>query len=120
MYTIINSSRACALNMEHIFTVDDLEYLYRGGRVSRTAAFVGSLESKKMPLTIQQEGSRLENNNNNNNLFQQARNAVMNFMNQQNSASNAQDKQAAQNAIQAAYQDATPEEKQQLHFLLRT
>src|SRR5699024_1034936 len=29
--------------MEHIFTVDDLEYLYRGGRVSRTAAFVGSL-----------------------------------------------------------------------------
>lgn len=32
-----------AEHMEHIFTVDDLEYLYRGGRVSKTAAFVGSL-----------------------------------------------------------------------------
>src|SRR5699024_7960725 len=30
-------------HMEHIFTVDDLEYLYRGGRVSKTAAFVGTL-----------------------------------------------------------------------------
>lgn len=26
-------------HMEHIFTVDDLEYLYRGGRVTRTSAF---------------------------------------------------------------------------------
>src|SRR5690625_3529865 len=29
-----------AQNMEHIFTVDDLEYLKRGGRVSKTTAFV--------------------------------------------------------------------------------
>lgn len=28
---------------EHIFTVDDIEYLYKGGRVSRTSAFVGGL-----------------------------------------------------------------------------
>lgn len=38
-------------------------------------------------------------------------------MNQQKSTSNAQDKQAAQNAIQAAYQEATAEEKQQLQQL---
>ncbi len=41
----------------------------------------------------------------------------MNFMSQQNNASNAEDKQAAQTAIQAAYQEATPEEKQQLQQL---
>lgn len=30
-------------NIKHVFTVDDLEYLLRGGRVSKTQAFVGSL-----------------------------------------------------------------------------
>src|SRR5699024_7103856 len=40
---IIDMATYHAEHMEHIFTVDDLEYLYRGGRVSRTAAFVGSL-----------------------------------------------------------------------------
>lgn len=30
-------------HIEHIFSVDDIEYLYRGGRVSRAAAFIGSL-----------------------------------------------------------------------------
>src|SRR5690625_3669311 len=44
-----------AKNMEHIFTVDDLEYLYRGGRVSRTSAFVGSLLRIK-PLLHVDEG----------------------------------------------------------------
>ncbi|WHX24698.1 DUF3813 family protein [Virgibacillus halodenitrificans] len=53
----------------------------------------------------------------NNNLFQQAKNAVNNFMTNQNNAANATDKQAAQNAIQAAYNEATPEEKQQLQQL---
>ncbi|AIF42750.1 DUF3813 family protein [Virgibacillus halodenitrificans] len=52
-----------------------------------------------------------------NNLFQQAKNAVNNFMTNQNNAANATDKQAAQNAIQAAYNEATPEEKQQLQQL---
>ncbi len=29
-------------NIQHIFTVDDIEYLFRGGgRVTRTQAFVG-------------------------------------------------------------------------------
>ncbi|MFD1017824.1 DegV family protein [Thalassobacillus hwangdonensis] len=44
-----------ATHMEHIFTVDDLEYLYRGGRVSKTAAFVGSLLKIK-PLLHMEDG----------------------------------------------------------------
>lgn len=42
-----------AQHMEHIFTVDDLEYLYRGGRVSKTAAFVGSLLRIKPILHVE-------------------------------------------------------------------
>ncbi|MBX0357142.1 DegV family protein [Halobacillus sp. Nhm2S1] len=44
-----------ATHMEHIFTVDDLEYLQRGGRVSRTAAFVGGLLKIK-PLLHMEDG----------------------------------------------------------------
>ncbi|GEL76911.1 DegV family protein [Tenuibacillus multivorans] len=39
-------------NMEHIFTVDDLEYLQRGGRVSKAQAFVGSLLKIKPLLHV--------------------------------------------------------------------
>lgn len=39
-------------HMEHIFTVDDLETLYRGGRVSRTAAFIGGLLNIKPVLDM--------------------------------------------------------------------
>ncbi|MGM8214695.1 DegV family protein [Bacillaceae bacterium W0354] len=42
-------------HMEHIFTVDDLEYLQRGGRVSKTQAFVGGLLKIK-PLLHVDEG----------------------------------------------------------------
>jgi len=42
-----------AEHMEHIFTVDDLEYLYRGGRDSKTAAFVGSLLKIKPILHVE-------------------------------------------------------------------
>lgn len=42
-----------AQHMEHIFTVDDLEYLYRGGRVSKAAAFVGSLLKIKPLLHVE-------------------------------------------------------------------
>ncbi len=56
-----------------------------------------------------------------NHLFQQAKDAVMNFMNMQGtdeqSGANETDQEAAQNAIQAAYNDASPEEKQQLQQL---
>ncbi|WP_188455275.1 DegV family protein [Virgibacillus oceani] len=49
---IIEMATYHAKHMEHIFTVDDLEYLYRGGRVSKTAAFVGSLLKIKPILHV--------------------------------------------------------------------
>lgn len=39
-------------NMEHIFTVDNIEYLFRGGRVSRTQALVGGLLNIKPILNV--------------------------------------------------------------------
>lgn len=50
---IIETASYHADHMEHIFTVDDLEYLYRGGRVSKTAAFVGSLLKIKPLLHVE-------------------------------------------------------------------
>jgi len=50
---IIKETSEHAARMEHIFTVDDLEYLYRGGRVSRTAAFMGSLLNIKPLLHVE-------------------------------------------------------------------
>ncbi|MBM7540150.1 DegV family protein [Amphibacillus cookii] len=52
---ITASSKYYADHMEHIFTVDDLEYLYRGGRVSKSAAFVGTLLKIK-PLLHMEDG----------------------------------------------------------------
>lgn len=43
-------------HMQHIFTVDDIEYLYRGGRVSRTKAFIGGLLNIKPILHVDEEG----------------------------------------------------------------
>jgi len=45
-----------ALNFVHIFTVDDLNFLYRGGRVSRSTAFVGTMLSIKPILHVDDEG----------------------------------------------------------------
>lgn len=42
-------------HMEHIFTVNDLEYLQRGGRISKTTAFVGSILNIK-PILHMEEG----------------------------------------------------------------
>ncbi|MGM8212650.1 DegV family protein [Virgibacillus sp. W0430] len=50
---IIEMATYHANHMEHIFTVDDLEYLYRGGRVSKTAAFVGTLLKIKPLLHVE-------------------------------------------------------------------
>lgn len=44
------------LKVAHIFTVDDLEHLKRGGRISGTAAFVGSLLNIKPLLYVNDEG----------------------------------------------------------------
>lgn len=49
---ILETAKFYSKHMEHIFTVDDLEYLYRGGRVSKTAAFVGSLLNIKPILHV--------------------------------------------------------------------
>lgn len=40
-------------HMEYIFTVDDIEYLFRGGRVSKTQAFVGGLLNIKPILNVE-------------------------------------------------------------------
>lgn len=40
-------------HMESIFTVDDIEYLFRGGRVSRTQAFLGGLLNIKPILDVE-------------------------------------------------------------------
>lgn len=44
------------LHLAHWFTVDDLNHLYRGGRVSKTAAFVGTLLGIKPVLHVDNEG----------------------------------------------------------------
>lgn len=44
------------LNICHWFTVDDLVYLKRGGRVSATTAFVGSILSIKPVMHVDNEG----------------------------------------------------------------
>lgn len=53
MEKIIEEATYQAEHMEQIFTVDDLEYLRRGGRVSKTQAFVGSLLKIKPLLHVE-------------------------------------------------------------------
>jgi DegV family protein with EDD domain len=43
-----------AAHMEHIFTVDDLVYLLRGGRVSPLAAFIGGILNIKPVLDVEE------------------------------------------------------------------
>ncbi len=44
------------LHLAHWFTVDDLMFLFRGGRVSRTSAFAGSVLNIKPVLHVDDEG----------------------------------------------------------------
>lgn len=44
------------LNIVHAFTVDDLFHLYRGGRVKKSAAIVGSIVNLKPILHVDDEG----------------------------------------------------------------
>ena len=44
------------LKLAHWFTVDDLMYLFRGGRVSKTSAWAGSLLNIKPVLHVDDEG----------------------------------------------------------------
>ena len=43
-----------SLHREHIFSVDDLEYLFRGGRVDRISSFVGSILNIKPILHVEE------------------------------------------------------------------
>lgn len=43
-------------NIVHLFTVDDLNHLYRGGRVSRTTAILGRMLNIKPILHVDDEG----------------------------------------------------------------
>ncbi|MFT3951001.1 MAG: DegV family protein [Oscillospiraceae bacterium] len=44
------------LHLCHVFTVDDLHFLHRGGRVSKTAAIAGSILGIKPMLHVDDEG----------------------------------------------------------------
>jgi DegV family protein with EDD domain len=50
---LIENCRFYAAHMEHIFTVDNLDYLARGGRVSKASAFVGGLLNIKPLLHVE-------------------------------------------------------------------
>jgi DegV family protein with EDD domain len=43
-------------NFVHVFTVDDLNHLHRGGRVNKATAIVGTLAAIKPILTVDKEG----------------------------------------------------------------
>ncbi|MGL4736149.1 MAG: DegV family protein, partial [Cellulosilyticaceae bacterium] len=53
VYTQIESLK---LNVVHMFTVDDLFHLERGGRISHASAFVGTLLNIKPVLYVNNEG----------------------------------------------------------------
>lgn len=44
------------MNFTHVFTVDDLNHLYRGGRVSRASAVLGTMINIKPILNVDEEG----------------------------------------------------------------
>ena len=44
------------LHIVHLFTVNDLNHLYRGGRISRTTAVVGSMLNIKPVLHVDNDG----------------------------------------------------------------
>lgn len=44
-------------HMVHLFTVEDIEYLYRGGRISRTQAVIGGLLGIKPILDVSPDGA---------------------------------------------------------------
>lgn len=51
------------LNFCHVFTVDDLFHLHRGGRVSKVAAVVGTMISLKPLLYVDNEGHLIPHKN---------------------------------------------------------
>ncbi|WP_058301237.1 DegV family protein [Gorillibacterium timonense] len=53
MAELVEAAAFYARHMEHIFTVDDLKYLLRGGRVSPIAAFIGGILQIKPILDVE-------------------------------------------------------------------
>jgi DegV family protein with EDD domain len=51
------------LNLCHMFTVDDLHHLHRGGRVSKATAIIGTLINVKPVLHVDNEGHLVPLNN---------------------------------------------------------
>lgn len=51
-----NYLAALVPHLTHVFTVDDLNHLYRGGRVSKAAAIVGTIAGIKPILHVDDEG----------------------------------------------------------------
>lgn len=51
------------LNICHLFTVDDLHHLHRGGRVSKATAIIGTLINVKPILRVDNEGRLVPLNN---------------------------------------------------------
>ena len=54
---IIDSVIFCCKHMKHIFTVDTLEYLLKGGRISKTAALAGELLNIRPMIAVNEEGA---------------------------------------------------------------
>jgi DegV family protein with EDD domain len=52
---IVNQVRFRSTHMEHLFTVEDLDYLAKGGRLSKASAFLGGLLNIK-PLLNMEDG----------------------------------------------------------------
>ncbi len=50
---IIKRTEFLASHMEHLFTVEDLDYLAKGGRVSKASAFLGGLLNIKPLLNVE-------------------------------------------------------------------
>ncbi|SHE53504.1 DegV family protein [Alkalibacter saccharofermentans] len=53
---LIKSVESDAAKIEHIFTVEDLNYLYRGGRLSKGAAVVGNMLNIQPILRVDEDG----------------------------------------------------------------
>ena len=51
--TVVKAVQFYAAHQQHVFSVDDLEYLRRGGRVSNAAAFFGGMLSIKPVLDVE-------------------------------------------------------------------
>ena len=53
---IIEIVKNTADRMQHVFTVDNLDYLFRGGRLNKTSAVIGNMLSIKPVLQVDREG----------------------------------------------------------------